>query len=73
MDGWVPGILQKAVDTCTQADGVIEECAVLHFRDSAKTGRCKKVRTFCPFQVSRFTLNASFLCRFLRLFSHLDT
>lgn len=41
IDGWDDGVLQEAVDTCTNDSGVLEDCPVFKIQDQAKQNECK--------------------------------
>ena len=41
MEGWQPGILQRAVDTCTSLSGIVDDCQVFDINSDADMAICK--------------------------------
>ncbi|KAM5474847.1 hypothetical protein MferCBS49748_000254 [Microsporum ferrugineum] len=41
IDGWDDGVLQEAVNTCTNDSGVLEDCPVFNIQDQSKQNECK--------------------------------
>ncbi|EZF78275.1 hypothetical protein H105_00669 [Trichophyton soudanense CBS 452.61] len=41
IEGWDDGVLQEAVDTCTNDSGLLEDCHVFNIQDQNKQNECK--------------------------------
>ncbi|KAF7717450.1 Uncharacterized protein PECH_000381 [Penicillium ucsense] len=41
MNGWETGVLQKALDTCTDPSGEVEACGIFELQDDSAQGKCQ--------------------------------
>lgn len=41
MQGWEPGVLQEAVNKCTNPSGVVQDCPVFHLQSQDEMNQCK--------------------------------